>query len=312
MGNRAGAKNDGRAKRTLEFFRRQDDTHQATQRPRRPISVYGSSDVGNVRENNEDQFLIAELKRTLLIRQCSLPENDDRAIESGDDGLMVMVADGMGGVEGGEVASSVVMDAIAEQALKMVPWLGHEQLDDPETEKLLARSLQAAVTYAQGRIFDVAERKGLNKEVGTTLTWGFIMWPMLYLVHIGDSRAYLSRNGELFRLTRDHNLADRMIRKGVLTEEQARNSRFGSILTNVITADGREVHAELHQLPLEPNDVILLCTDGLYDEMTDSEIGALLRLVLDPAMVAPAVEQLIESAKTNGGRDNVTALLAKV
>jgi protein phosphatase len=195
---------------------------------------------------------------------------------------------------------------MAHYAFSMMPWLG----EGPGRTDTTANDLKKAVEHAQRRISQVAARKGLSPDLGTTLTMAYVVWPALYLVHVGDSRAYLHRSGELFRLTRDHNLAEEMVRRRVLTEAQARASRFTSVLTNAVAGSAEEVDVELHELALEPGDRLLLCTDGLYGEMEDREIAARLDNVTAHDLVEPCVRGMIAAVKRAGARDNATAVLA--
>ncbi|MBC7173266.1 MAG: serine/threonine-protein phosphatase, partial [Polyangiaceae bacterium] len=171
--------------------------------------------------------------------------------------------------------------------------------------------LRKAVEHARQRVSQVAARKGLSPDLGTTLTMAYVAWPALHLVHVGDSRAYLYRSGELFLLTRDHNLAEEMVRRKVLTEAQARASHFTRLLTNAVAGSGAAAEAELHKLTLEPRDLLLLCTDGLYSEVEDAEIASRLGDVTSPDLVEPCVRSLVLAANRAGGRDNVTAVLAR-
>jgi len=274
--------------------------------PYRPV-VYGRTEPGRVRRNNEDQFLVATLERAVVLEQSGFPIQDGKRIVDQPPARLLVVADGMGGHDGGEVASTVAVDAIAHYAFSMLPWLG---VVEAQSEETLAASLDAAVRRAQARIRAVAQRKGLDSHLGTTLTMAYVKWPAMYLVHVGDSRAYLFRGGELFRLTRDHNLAEEMVRRGVMTPEEARESRFASILTNALGGTSDDLHAEMYYFELAPGDVLLLCTDGLYGEVTDEAIARLLSHVKNPAFVEPCVESLIRAAIAAGGRDNVTAVVA--
>ncbi|MEO0322099.1 MAG: protein phosphatase 2C domain-containing protein [Myxococcota bacterium] len=296
------------SKKTLEFLRRPGESERT---PTLDIgahaTIVGRTDTGCVREKNEDQFVVATLERSMRLEQCGYPENDGQQLSDGGTGRLMMVADGMGGQAGGEVASAVVVDAMLSYASTMMPWL---RAASDQAGRSLADGLREAVLRSKRRMQDVARRKGFDRDMGTTLTLGYVAWPTLYLVHVGDSRAYLHRGGEMIRLTRDHNLAETMIRQKVMTEEEAQNSRFASVLTNAVTSSNEELEVELHQLELQLGDKLLLCTDGLYGEVTEGDIAGRLLHVVTPDLVAPCVESLVDAAKQAGGRDNVTAVLA--
>lgn len=296
-------------KKTLEFLRRTEDEEQEpVTDPGASAIIKGASHPGLVRERNEDQYVIARMERSLHIEHCGLEGNDGTTHTDVPTGRLMMVADGMGGQVRGDVASAVVVDAMLTYAFSLMPWL---RLSTAADERALADGLTAAVQRSQQRMLDVAERKGFVGDMGSTLTMGYVMWPILYLVHVGDSRAYLFRGGELFRLTRDHNLAQEMVRMKVMTEADAAASRFSSVLTNCVsTSNNEELKVELHQVELRRDDRVLLCTDGLYGEVPDKDIKGRLMHVVDPELVAPCVHSLIEMAKAAGGRDNITAVLS--
>jgi len=298
----------GDPKKTLEFLRRPGDSARAAGDDiGRAATVFGCSDVGAVRESNQDQFVIATLERTIAIEQCGLESNDGAKYTDVPAGRLLMVADGMGGQTHGEVASAVVVDAMLSYAFSMMPWL---RLQDGAGERKLAEGLTRAVLRSRERMREVAERKGYVGDMGSTLTLAYVHWPTLYLVHVGDSRAYLFRGTKMHRLTRDHNLAEEMVRQNVLTEEEARESRFASVLTNSVSTSADEIRVELHQAELQIGDRLMLCTDGLYGEIGDSQISGRLMHVVQPDLVAPCVQSLVKLAKDAGGRDNITAVLA--
>ena len=292
-------------KKTLEVIRRPTDPERPTGEQWAP-EIFGASDAGCVRPNNEDQFLIAKLERSVLLQQSGFPLNDGTRLRQASPWLF-MVADGMGGHEGGEVASAVVIDAMAHYAFTAMPWVGAHEDHDQE----LVEGMQAAVVRAQERMLQVAARKGLDERLGSTLTMAYASWPNLLLFHVGDSRAYLYRESHLHQLTRDHNLAEEMVQRKVLTPDQARESRYSSVLTNALGGGSAAVHVELHRMQLVPGDLVLLCSDGLHGELSDAQIGERMAAVSGAADLAPCVRGLIDAAKAAGGRDNVTVVLAR-
>ncbi|MEM9067635.1 MAG: protein phosphatase 2C domain-containing protein [Myxococcota bacterium] len=295
-------------KKTLEFLRRSvDDLREPEDDVGAAATIVGATDTGRVRERNEDQFLIARLERTVEVEHCGLAVNDGVRHTDRPTGRLMMVADGMGGQVRGDVASAVVVDAMLQYAVSMMPWL---RMSSAADERALADGLTSAVERSQRRMLEVAERKGFVGDMGSTLTLGYVMWPTLYLVHVGDSRAYLFRGGELFRLTKDHNLATEMVRMNVMTDEEAQASRFASVLTNSVSTSNEEIRVELHQVELRQGDLVLLCTDGLYGEISEPEIKLQLSHVVATDFVEPCVKRLVELAREAGGRDNITAVLA--
>lgn len=267
--------------------------------------VYGATDVGRVRDSNQDQFLIAALERSLLIEGSSLPAQSGTRLVDTPQGRILVVADGIGGHGGGEVASAVTIDAMAHYCFEAMPWV--QRRSECSVEEL-STGLQDAVRTAQERVRRVAKRKGIDDNLGTTLTMAYVAWPDLLLVHVGDSRAYLLRDDALHRLTIDHTLAQQMVDGHMMTPEQAAASHFSHVLVNAVGGSTDDLNVELRHLRLQLDDQLLLCTDGLYDMLPDDRIADALR---DTQPVVQVVRGLIAAANEAGGRDNVTAVLAR-
>lgn len=268
----------------------------------RALDVAGRTDVGCVREQNEDSFLIADLGRWLDVRDTSLPVPSAARRIAGPRGTLMMVADGMGGHGGGEVASAVAVDMVAQFALYAMPWV---TMPDDSGEKELLEKLGEAMTQCQARLEQVARRKDISHfKPGTTLTLAYALWPKLYVAHAGDSRLYLHRDGELVQITRDHTVGEALRQSGAIG---AGPSRFDHILVNVVGGGAERVTTEAHSLSLAPRDRVLLCSDGLTGHVSDAQIAA--ELSSAPSS-AHACERLVEAAKADGGYDNVTVLVA--
>jgi serine/threonine protein phosphatase PrpC len=268
--------------------------------------VHGRTDIGQVRDANQDQFLIAALERSLLIEGSSLPAEAGTRLTDTPQGRLLIVADGIGGHGGGEVASAVAIDAMAHYAFETMPWVMRGSQCSTEA---LAEGLNGALRNAQARIRRVARRKGLNEDLGTTFTMAYVAWPDLYVCHVGDSRAYLLRDGALHRVTKDHTLAQQLVDGAAMSEEDARGSRFSHVLVNAVGGRSDDLDVELHKLELQLDDQLLLCSDGLYDMVSDDAISEVLRNVSRP--VQQAVDELVDAANAAGGRDNITVVLAR-
>lgn len=268
--------------------------------------VFGATDGGRVRESNQDQFLVAALERSLLIEGSSLAEEDGTRLVDTPQARILIVADGIGGHGGGEVASAVTIDAMAHYCFEAMPWV--QRRSECSTDEL-TNGLREAVVRAQSRVRRVAKRKALDSDLGTTLTMAYVTWPNLLLVHVGDSRAYLLRDDTLFRLTVDHTLAQRLVDEHVMTPQQAQASPLSHVLVNAVGGKSDAIDVELRQLVLQIDDQLLLCTDGLYDMLDDEAIATELRRTdRDSSKV---VTSLIAAANAAGGKDNVTAVLAR-
>lgn len=267
---------------------------------------FGATDAGHVRASNQDQFLVAALERALFIEGSSLPTEAGTRLTDTPQGRLLIVADGIGGHGGGELASAVTIDAMAHYAFEAMPWaMGRNE----RTQQELADGLRDAVSKAQERVRRVARRKNVAPDLGTTLTMAYVSWPDLHLVHVGDSRAYLLREGKLHRLTKDHTLAQQLVDDNALTPEEAERSRYSHVLVNAVGGGTDELDVELHRVRLEVEDQLMLCTDGLYDMVHDAEIAARLQRTEQP--VEQVVHGLIAAANAAGGRDNVTVVLAR-
>ncbi len=271
----------------------------------RPLSVrcYGQSDVGRVRETNEDQFLIASLENTLHVGQSTL---HPRGTQQGDaQGMLFVVADGMGGAAGGEEASALavveveraLMDTIAE-VLGRSHGIGMGVFDE----------LRSALSRADARVRDEWRTRPALKGMGTTLTLAFVKGSQVVIAHAGDSRCYLNRGGMLYQLTRDHTLVNDMVLRGLISPESANEHELRHVVTNVVGGLTAGVATEVHKLSLFPGDILLLCTDGLTETVSDEDICSILNERLDPKTTC---QNLIDRANAAGGDDNVTVVVAQ-
>jgi serine/threonine protein phosphatase PrpC len=263
----------------------------------------GLTDRGRVRETNEDQFLIAVLAKTLHIQESSLPQA--KVQQSREQGFLFVVADGMGGHAGGEEASALAIDSIGSFALDTLKWFF--ELEGKEADQLLTE-FRTALLQADAKIFAAMKHRPELAGMGTTLTMAYSLGDELFVAHVGDSRCYLLREGKLYRLTRDHTMVEDMIRQGYLQPEEAARHRLRHVITNVVGGTDRGVQVEVHKLHLEPEDVVLLCTDGLTEMVHDEDIARLLESNPDSAM---ACQSLVDRANEQCGRDNITVIVAR-
>lgn len=269
------------------------------------VEYAGLTNIGRVRKNNEDHFLIADLVKQLRVTQTSLLPPHDEGWSAGVTGQLFVVADGMGGLSGGEVASGLAVETISWYVAKTMPWFYRFQ---DGREKELEDELKHAVQVTQSTVKDAAEHSRFSR-MGTTLTMACVLWPRLYVVHAGDSRCYVRRaDGTMERLTKDHTLAQRAVDEGVLTPKQAEASGLGNALYNCIGAGQREVVPEVSHHTLQPGDEVLLCTDGLTRRLTDDAVATLLKRAPNPGAAAKA---LVDAANESGGQDNITVIVAR-
>lgn len=294
------------ASSTLRLLRRQRPSQPDASRRGDPgvtAEAWGITDPGLVRERNEDQFLIATLERTLQVEQSSIADGNGNRVTERPQGRLLVVADGMGGVEGGDVASAVAIDGMTHYALALMPWVVAANFAHAD---ILSDGLRHALHDCEQRLHQVAERKGLDRNMGTTLTIAYVTWPVLHIVHVGDSRCYVFRDGQLSRLTRDHTIAQELVERNTLTEDQAAQSRFASMLTNAVGGSNDAV-VDLHRYELRTGDELLLCTDGLSAGVPDRQVRDLLA---QGGSVRDRASTLVDAAKGAGGEDNITVVLA--
>lgn len=206
---------------------------------------------------------------------------------------LLLVADGMGGHQAGEVASRMAVDVACEYIM--------EHRDRPDTERLL----REAVEEANRQIYAKSQSDPKLYRMGTTLVVVLVENAHALIAHVGDSRAYLLREGELRQLTRDHSVVWDLVESGVLTEEEASVHPERNTLTRAVGTDA-DVAVDINSLALETEDCLLLCTDGLTKMVPDEDIAQVLAEQPD---VRAAAEKLVEMANKTGGLDNITVTL---
>ena len=269
------------------------------------VHAFGATDKGQVRPNNEDQFLVAQLSKALRVVRTSLPQPKTR--HSSDCSHLFIVADGMGGHAAGEQASALAIDSVETYVLEALKWFAHNEGEDDD--KLLAE-FRLALGQAHERVRSEAVEHPELHGMGTTLTLAYSLNDQLYVAHVGDSRCYLFRERVLFSVTQDHTLVEEMVRKGMLKPEEAANHRWRHVITSTVGGESAKVRIDVHRLHLQPGDVVLLCSDGLTEMQTGDEIAAILQQAMAAGGPETACQQLIAAANAAGGRDNVTAVVA--
>lgn len=252
------------------------------------LQVAGRTDVGLVREHNEDNYLVADL---------SNGNQDPLAFhEVTTAGCLFAVCDGMGGAAAGEVASQMAVDTVCEVMREATP---ASDRDD------LARGLVRAIETAGARIFDAARQDRSRRGMGTTSTVATLMDKTLFVGQVGDSRAYVLRRGELKQVTKDQSLVNQLIEAGQLTEDEAEAFEHSNIILQALgTTD--QVNVDLTFLELRQKDRVLMCSDGLSGLVHADVIRD---VMLEYEELDACCDRLIELAKAGGGHDNVTVIL---
>jgi len=256
------------------------------------IHLFGRTDVGQIREHNEDNFLVADLTR----RSRSLMEADRHQVV-GERGTVLGVCDGMGGAAAGEVASQLAVDIIYEKLVEGEP---------PHEPDELARRLVRAIEEAGLRIFNDARADRSRRGMGTTSTIAALVGPRLFLGQVGDSRAYLLRGDRMVQVTRDQSLVNQLIEAGQLTEEEAETFEHNNIILQAL-GTAESVQVDLTFVDLRRGDVLMLCSDGLSGMMRANEMREVLLTVRDPL---EACKVLTDRANLAGGHDNITVIVA--
>jgi len=267
------------------------------------VKAFGLTDRGQVRPNNEDQFLIAELTKSMRVWQTSLPEPKVQVGE--EHAHLFVVADGMGGHQAGEQASGLAVAAIEQFTLNTFKWFLGSTGND--VREILAE-FKSAINHADARILEEAAEHPELSGMGTTVTMAFNLGTQLYVVHVGDSRAYLYRDGQLDQVTQDHTVAAEMVRNGTLRTDEAAGHRLRHVITNVVGGQELGVTVEAHALDVQAGDRLLLCSDGLTEMVTNDVIAAALH---DEPVPELAAKKLLSAASQAGGRDNITVVIAR-
>ena len=263
--------------------------------------TFGKTDRGLKRETNQDQFLVAELSKTMRVDHTSLAL--EKHLFGHGKGSILMVADGMGGHAGGQRASELAVYHLISELLDCVHWHFHGETDD----EIFTDSLKRMLQDAHARILVEASQNDSIRGMGTTVTLAYIVFPMMYVVHAGDSRCYIVDRDEAKQLTNDHTLARRMVESGGMKEEEAATSRWSNVLYNVLggSNDG-DIIAELHKVELKPQQTVVLCSDGLHRYVDNRLMGQVIRRSDGPEQ---ACEEFVRLALEGGGEDNVTAVV---
>lgn len=255
------------------------DHHSNTAEPV-AIKAVVMSDLGNIRTNNEDMGLFFKVADENSLREK---------------GYMLIVADGMGGHNAGEVASSMATDIICREYFN-------------QKNNSVEKNLEKALTLANKTIFEKASSQSAYQGMGTTCTVLVVIGRDVYYAHAGDSRAYIQKNGSIMQITEDHTYVQQLVNNGDITAAEAAVHPKRNILTNAMgTKPEMRIDTGKCKHRFENNDRLLLCSDGLYDYLNDEELNKM----LGEGNLKNAASSMIELAKARGGHDNITIVLAE-
>ncbi len=252
------------------------------------LTACARTDVGMRRTSNEDAFVLVDLDAPVQAIACTGERHEIRGRR-----MLLALSDGMGGAAAGEVASSLALSTLVRELHRS----GNERMD---------HALEAAVHVANARVLEAAssaDREGM----GATLTAVVIIEDTAWIAEVGDSRAYLLRGRQLHQLTRDQSYVQMLVDMGAISEDEAKDSPKRNVILQAV-GTAPDLRVALGKLSLRRGDRLLLCSDGLSNELDDHELADLL------SRNAPdvACEHAIASANQHGGRDNVTAIVAVV
>jgi protein phosphatase len=274
-----------------------------TRKPRdEEIDVHGLTHAGKVRAENQDHFLLASIHKrvqvlaTNLGTQEHLPSGEQRVA------FIAMVADGVGGEEGGAEASATALEAVMQYVNDSMSCL----YDRDVTEEKFTELLQRCAIQSHEAILARARANEQHGTMATTLTLFMGVWPAYYLVQVGDSRYYLWRDGKLTQVTRDQTLAEELVDQGILSRAQAPHTQFAHVLSSALGASAAE--PVVTRLRAEWDNVHLLCSDGLTKHVSDERIADRLRHMTSAKQVC---EQLLQDALDGGGSDNITIIVGR-
>jgi PPM family protein phosphatase len=265
-------------------------------RPAVVVHVFGRTDVGRTREHNEDAFVVADLSRGNATLQ---PEVRTHAV--GERGTLFMVADGMGGAAAGEIASAMAIEVVLQEVTAMLA----EQT--PPSDDRFATAIKRATAAANSHIHTFALEHPEYRGMGTTATVAGLLGDTLYVAQVGDSRAYLVRNGVGQQITKDQSLMQKLIEAGELTEEEAEQSERRNIILQALGPEAT-IKVDLTHQRVRRGDVLVLCSDGLSGQVRADEIT---RIVTEEKDLVSACKRMIDRANEMGGPDNITVIVAR-
>ena len=261
------------------------------------VHVFGRTDVGRTREHNEDAFVVADLTTGNATLQ---PEVRTHAV--GDRGSLFMVADGMGGAAAGEIASAMAIDVVLGELRNVMT-----EAEAAPSRETFAASLKRATATANAAIHNYALEHPEYRGMGTTATIAGVLGDTLYLAQVGDSRAYLVRNGVAKQITKDQSLMQKLIEAGEITEEEAEQSERRNIILQALGPESA-IKVDLTHQQVRRLDTLVLCSDGLSGQVKIADIA---RVATEEPDLMQVCKQLIDRANENGGPDNITVIAVR-
>ena len=274
--------------------------------PRKPrdseLDVFGVTNVGKVRRQNQDHFLIASLHKRLAVHHTSIPAESLRAADTDRLAFLAMVADGVGGSAAGEEASRFALEAITAYVTRSMHCY---YTADPNDDAEFVHVLQDAAMRVHAKVNQRAVEMG-TEGMATTLTAFMGVWPRAYILQVGDSRYYTLRHGVLHQVSRDQTVAEDLIAAGVIRRTDPGHDRWKHVLSSAI--GGPEASPVVTAIENDWNHVHLLCSDGLTKHVSDEQIAHRLRTMTSSH---EACQALLNDAIEGGGSDNITIVVGR-
>lgn len=239
------------------------------------MKIVAKTDKGNVRENNQDAYACGEFSNEVV---------------------WSVVCDGMGGEAGGNIASALAVKVVSDRI--------NASYRDNMRDSSVINMLDSALSAANVEVYDFAEAQPDLKGMGTTVVCAIVRDGQAFIAHAGDSRAYIVNNGNIRQITTDHSLVQDLLSKGKITEQEAENHPNKNLITRAVGVD-KYIDIDFEHIDLEDDDIILLCTDGLSNYVSNDEI---LDIMSDGKYYAFA-DRLVNRANSNGGGDNITVVI---
>ena len=264
------------------------------------IDVYGVTHAGRVRPENQDHFLLATVHKRVNVLATNLGTPQHLPLGEHRVAFLAMVADGVGGTEGGAEASATALEAVMQYLNDSMSCL----FDRDVAESTFIDMLQRCALQSHEAIR--ARQQNSGDTMATTLTLFMGVWPAYYLLQLGDSRYYLWREGRLTQVTRDQTLANDLVDQGILSRSQAPHTQFAHVLSSALGAESAE--PVVTRLRAEWDNVHLLCSDGLTKHVSDERIAERLAHMTSAKQVC---EQLVQDALDDGGTDNITIIVGR-
>lgn len=267
------------------------------------VELHAKSDVGRVRRGNEDNFLILDLssRKTWTGSDGIEPPTELTKLDLGDQGLVLVVSDGMGGALAGDVASRMAVDSVRDMLV------GPNSDDGSDQDMPLVDSLKQATVYANSEIHMKSQEDSRCAGMGATFTGAAVKGDILDLVQVGDSRGYIIRKDHIRLATKDQSLVQQLVDVGQISEAEAETHMFRNVILQALGAQN-EIAPVTGKIRLRRGDTLLLCSDGLSGKLRSEDIQ---NIVNSNSELRTACDELVAEANNRGGEDNITVVLAR-